>query len=270
MARSLRPNPPAGNFLTARIVNTDILRASTVSEIVNQLPGAIPVFEKLHIDYCCNGRLPFAEACQRANVNEADVVAALQQAPPVASSAIRPHDWSLDLLTNYIVQNHHQYVKRCLPELESLADKVFAKHGVNHPELTEVRELVHTLAKDLHAHMYHEEHVLFPAINALVKECARILPEPDSGTRILHNLDPVVVTLENEHDLAGHSLHRLREVTENFLLPPDACTAFTALYRKLQEFETDLHLHVHLENNLLFPKTLALQARQQEKPLYVN
>jgi regulator of cell morphogenesis and NO signaling len=251
-------------------VNTDILRASTVSEIVNQLPGAIPVFEKLHIDYCCNGKLPFTEACQRANVAEADVVTALQQAPPATSSPIRPYDWSLDLLTNYIVQNHHQYVKRALPELESLADKVFAKHGVNHPELTEVRELVHTLSKDLQTHMYHEEHVLFPAINALVKECARILPEPDPFARTMHNLDPVVVTLENEHDLAGHSLHRLREITEDFLLPVDACTAFTNFYKRLQEFESDLHLHIHLENNLLFPKTLALQARQQEKPLYVN
>jgi regulator of cell morphogenesis and NO signaling len=270
MARPLRPNPPAGNFLTARSVNTDILRASTVSEIVNQLPGAIPVFEKLHIDYCCNGQLPFTEACQRANVSETEVLVALQQAPPVAASPIRPYDWSLDLLNNYIVQNHHQYVKRALPELESLAEKVFAKHGANHTQLSEVRELVHTLSKDLQAHMYHEEHVLFPAINALVKECARLLPDPESNTFIMHNLNPVVVTLEDEHDLAGHSLHRLREITENFLLPPDACTAFKNLYKKLQEFESDLHIHIHLENNLLFPKTLALQARQQEKPLYVN
>ena len=251
-------------------MKTEILRASTVSEIVNQLPGAIPVFEKFHIDFCCNGRLPFAEACQRANVLPDDVLVALQEAPPATASPIRPQDWSLDLLTNYIVQNHHQYVKRTLPELESLADKVFAKHGLNHTELMEVRDLVHTLSKDLQAHMYHEEHVLFPAINALVKECARLLPEPEPLTRTMHNLNPVVVTLENEHDLAGHSLHRLREVTQNFLLPSDACTAFTSLYQRLQEFESDLHLHIHLENNLLFPKTLALQARQQEKPLYVN
>lgn len=270
MARSLRFNPPAGNFLNALSVNTDILRASTVSEIVNQLPGAIPVFEKLHIDFCCNGNTPFTEACRQAKVSEDEVLTALQKAPSVTASPIRPHDWSLDLLATYIVQNHHQYVKRALPELESLADKVFARHGVNHPELTEVRDLVHTLSKDLQAHMYHEEHVLFPAIHALVKECARILPEPDSATRTMHNLNPVVVTLEEEHDVAGHCLHRLREVTQHFSLPADACTAFTSLYQRLQEFESDLHLHVHLENNLLFPKTLALQARQLEKPLYVN
>ncbi|MBL7851796.1 MAG: iron-sulfur cluster repair di-iron protein [Cyclobacteriaceae bacterium] len=251
-------------------MNTDLLRTSTVSEIVNQLPGAIPVFEKLHIDYCCNGKLPFSEACQRANTTEEEVLEALKQAPPVTASTIRPHDWSIDLLANYIVQNHHQYVKRTLPDLVALADKVFAKHGVNHPELTEVRELVHTLNKDLQAHMYHEEHVLFPAINALVKECASILREPGPFARTMHNLNPVVVTLENEHDLAGHCLHRLREVTQDYFLPSDACTAFTNLYKRLQEFETDLHLHIHLENNLLFPKTLTLQARQQEKPFYLN
>jgi regulator of cell morphogenesis and NO signaling len=237
---------------------------------VNQLPGAIPVFEKMNIDFCCNGKLPFKEACQRARVSEAEVLAALQEAPPAAASPIRPQDWSLDLLTSYIVQNHHQYVKRALPELESLAEKVFAKHGVNHPELEEIRQLVHSLAKDLQTHMYHEEHVLFPAVNALVKECSRILPDPEHLSTTTHNISPVLITLENEHDLAGHSLHRMREVSQNFLLPPDACAAYTTLYKNLMEFEADLHIHIHLENNILFPKTLTLEARQRQKPLYVN
>lgn len=260
----------AGNFSIAFVMNTEILRASTVSEIVNQLPGAIPVFEKLNIDFCCNGKLSFQEACQRAHVREDDVLAALQEAPSAATSAIRPQDWSLDLLTSYIMQNHHQYVKRTLPELETLVDKVFTRHGANHPELTEIRELVHTLGKDMQSHMYHEEHVLFPAVNALVKECSRVLPEPELGEHLMHNLNPVIITLENEHDLAGHCLHRIREVSREYHLPPDACNSYIALFKKLQEFEADLHIHVHLENNILFPKTLSLQARQQEKPLYVN
>ena len=251
-------------------MNTDILRGSTITEIVNQLPGAIPVLDKMNIDFCCNGKLPFAEACRRADRTEEEVLTAILQAPPAATSAVRPQDWSLDLLTNYIVQNHHQYTKRTLPEIQRLMEKVYAKHGANHPELEEVRSLVDTLAKDLQAHMYHEEHVLFPAVNALVRECSRVLPLADSVAKSMSNLTPVMITLENEHDQAGTCLHRIHEITRHFAVPPDACSAFRALYQQLQEFEADLHFHIHLENNLLFPKTLSLQARQSEKPLYVN
>ena len=103
-------------------MNTETIRTSTISEIVNQHPGAIQALEKLHVDYCCNGKLPFGEACKRAQVTEEVVIAALGSAPSVStSSAIRAQDWSLDLLTNFIVQNHHQYVKRSIPEIETWA-----------------------------------------------------------------------------------------------------------------------------------------------------
>lgn len=251
-------------------MNTEHFRSSTISEIVNQLPGAIPVFERFRIDYCCNAATSFTDACLQALADEGEVINALKSPPPAATGAVRAQDWSLDLLTNYIVQNHHQYVKRTLPELQALSEKVFAKHGPNHPELSEILEQVKTLNKDLPTHMYHEEHVLFPAINALVKESSRLIPSAESLVHTMSNLTPVVVTLETEHDLAGHCLHRIRQASNNFSLPADACNAFAILYQRLQEFETDLHMHVYLENNLLFPKALSLQARQQEKPVYVN
>lgn len=251
-------------------MTTEILRSSTVSEIVTQLPEAIPVFEQMNIDFCCNGKMSFPEACQKANKSEEEVLAALRESPPTATSAIRPQDWSLDLLTNYIVQNHHQYVKRMLPELENLADKVLVKHGPKHAELEEVRSLLHTLAMELQAHLYNEEHVFFPAVNALVRESTRILPSAEPYAKSMSNLTPVIATMETEHDVAGQCLHRIREITNHFTPPADACLAFTTLYRRMHEFEADLHIHIHLENNLLFPKTVALQARQQEKPLYVN
>lgn len=247
-----------------------MIRAATVSEMVNQFPGAIPVFEKFNIDFCCQGKLSFPEACQRAGVSEDEVLAALHQPVSAFHASLRAQDWSLDLLTNYIVQNHHQYTKRTLLELSALADKVCHKHGAHHPELAEIRDQVQTLNKDLQTHMYNEEHVLFPAILALVKESARLLPSHESIAKSMSNLDPLLVTMETEHELAGHCLHRIRSASENFLIPPDACTAYSTLYQLLKEFEADLHLHIHLENNLLFPKTLSLQARQQEKPLYVN
>lgn len=250
-------------------MNTDTLRSFTVSEIVNQLPRAIPVFEKLNIDYCCNAKLPFSEACQNANISEEEVLSALKGAS-ASSSTIRPQDWSLDLLTSYIVQNHHQYAKRALLEIHSLINRVCAKHGTHHPELEEIRQQFMTLSQDLQTHMHNEEHVLFPSVDALVKESTRLLPATEYSIKSMSNLTPVIVTMETEHELAGHCLHRIRAVSQNFALPSDACPSYIMLFGRLQEFEADLHVHIHLENNLLFPKTLALQARQQNKPIYVN
>ncbi len=232
-------------------------------------PGVIPVLESFHIDYCCNANRTFGEACRDAQVPEGEVITALEQSPVAAIGTIRAENWSLDLLTNYIVQNHHQYVKRALPEIQAVLEKVFLKHGENHPELGQIREQFLALQKELQSHMYHEEHVLFPSINALVRESSRLLPV-ENIAHTMTNLDPVVVDLRNEHERVGECMRCLRSVSNNFMLPADACGSFASLYVRLKEFEADLHLHVHLENNLLFPKALSLQARQQEKPLYVN
>ena len=252
-------------------MNTETIRTSTISEIVEQHPGAIQVLEKLHVDYCCNAKLPFTEACKRADVNEAVVIAALGSSPTrYTASAIRAQDWSLDLLTNFIVQNHHQYVKRAIPEIRNVLEKVCAKHGANHPELMEIQQQFKTLAKELESHMHDEEFVMFPAVQALVKESTNLMPFGDSERQTKRSLLPEVTTLEAEHELAGHCLSRMRTASRDYALPADACNAFTLLYQRLQEFESDLHVHIHLENNILFPKALTLQARQQSKPLYVN
>lgn len=231
-------------------------------------PGAIPVLESFHIDYCCKANRTFGEACRDAQAAEVDVIAALQQ-PQAAAGTIRAESWSLDLLTNYIVQNHHQYVKHALPEIQPVLEKVFLKHGEKHPELGQIREQFMALQKELQTHMYHEEHILFPSINALVRESSRLLPV-ENIAHTMTSLDPVVLDLRNEHERVGECMRCIRSASNNYTLPADACSSFASLYSRLREFEADLHLHVHLENNLLFPKALALQARQQEKPLYVN
>jgi len=231
----------------------------TVGELVSANPAAARVFEKFGIDYCCGGNKSFAEACLAAKVSEEDVAAALEKPEPKCDE----RDWqkaSLAELADYIVSKHHGFTKEEIQRLEPLISKVVSVHSQNHQELRQIQRLFGSLADEMTMHMMKEEHMLFPYLKDM-EEAARHhsrLAPPMFGT--VRN--PVRMMME-EHDSSGQVLHKMREITNGYVTPNDACVSYQTLYRALEAFEQDLHQHIHLENNILFPRAVQLEAEAQ-------
>jgi len=231
----------------------------TVRDYAIETPQTIPVFEKLGIDYCCGGNRPLEETCAAANLNLNEVLKALDTA---LAEPVRPGDrelkaGSLGELISHIVKTHHVYVRTQIPEVERLMEKVYSKHGANHPELAHIRSLFHGLGQELTTHLMKEENILFPYIERMEESVLQhdpILPPP-FGTVA----NPVRM-MEHEHDNAGLVLRALRDASQGYTPPADACTSFQALYTALANFEKDLHEHIHLENNMLFPRALQMES----------
>jgi regulator of cell morphogenesis and NO signaling len=231
----------------------------TVRDYAIETPQTIPVFEKLGIDYCCGGNRPLDEACAAANVSLEQVLQSLETAlaQPARPSDRELRSGSLAELIAHIVRTHHVFVRTQVPEITSLIEKVHTKHGANHPELTKIRNVYRALGEELMTHLMKEENILFPYIERMEESVIQkepILPPP-FGTVA----NPVRM-MEHEHDNAGIALRALREASQNFTPPEDACTSFRALYTALENFEKDLHQHIHLENNVLFPRSLAMES----------
>ena len=230
----------------------------TVRDYAIETPQTIPVFEKLGIDFCCGGNRPLDEACAAANLKLDDVLASLETAlaTPAQKSNKELQAGSLAELIAHIVGTHHVYLRRELPQIEKLIDKVQDKHGANHPELGHIRSVFHGLAQELMLHLMKEENILFPYVERMEESVLQrepILPPP-FGTVA----NPVRM-MEHEHDSAGDALKALRRASNGFVPPDDACTSYRALYTALENFEKDMHQHIHLENNVLFPKALAME-----------
>jgi regulator of cell morphogenesis and NO signaling len=230
----------------------------TVRDYAIETPQTIPVFEKFGIDYCCGGNRPLDEACAAVKANLDQVLKSLEAAIalPVRPSERELRSGSLAELISHIVKTHHVFVRTQVPEIESLIEKVYTKHGPNHAELGKIRTVFHGLGEELMAHLMKEENILFPYIERMEESVVAhdpILPPP-FGTVA----NPVRM-MEHEHDNAGIALKILREASQNFTPPADACTSFRALYTALENFEKDLHQHIHLENNVLFPSSLAME-----------
>lgn len=226
----------------------------TLAELVTQRPALARELERRSLDYCCGGQRTLAEACAAQGLDVDETATALDAAP---GGEIAP--WATfgpAELVDHLQATHHAYLHDELPRLTALADKVAQVHGGRHPELLDVQRLYGELRDDLEPHLAKEEQVLFPMIRELA--AADTAPTFHCGT--LRN--PISVMLR-EHDRAGELLERLRAVTDGFVIPDDACASYTALYTGLEELEADTHLHVHKENNLLFPAVIALEA---EKP----
>ena len=234
----------------------------TVRDYAIETPQTIPVFEKLGIDYCCGGNRPLDEACTAANVNLEQV---LKQIETAVAEPPRPSDrelksGSLAELIAHIVRTHHVYVRTQIPEVERLTDKVHTKHGKNHPELARIRNVFHDLGQELMTHLMKEENILFPYVERMEDSVIGrepVLPPPFGTVQ-----NPVRM-MEHEHDVAGNALRSLRETTGNYVPPSDACTSFRALYTALENFEKDLHQHIHLENNVLFPRAIEMETKNQ-------
>lgn len=229
----------------------------TVRELASATPGAARVFQKFGIDYCCGGERSLAQACSAAKVNLQEVAEALEK--PQTQSGDR--DWqkaTLAELEEHIVAKHHEYVRQEIQQLIPLSAKVAGVHGKNHPELEQIQSSFQSLAEELTTHMTKEEHMLFPYIAQLelaAKSGNRLAASPFGTVK-----NPVRMMMM-EHDSAGELLRKMREVSKNYNLPADACMSFQMLYRELEEFEADLHQHIHLENNILFPRAIELEAK---------
>jgi regulator of cell morphogenesis and NO signaling len=232
----------------------------TVREFALSIPSATKVFEKLGIDYCCGGGKKLGEACVQAKLPVEQVLQQLKQAESSRQALNESGpDWSgqpLADLIDHIVKKHHAFIYEETPRLTALADKVASKHGANHPETAKVNELVEGLFDELSMHLMKEEQILFPYIIRMeeaVIEKAPVLPPPFGTVQ-----NPIRMMV-SEHDSAGNILRELRAITGDYNAPEDACTSYRTLYNGLLELEADLHQHIHLENNVLFPRAVAME-----------
>ena len=230
----------------------------TLGEIATKDLRKAQIFKKYGLDFCCGGKKTVKEACAEKGLDVAKVEQELQQADKLESNnRPLPYDeWSLDFLADYIVNTHHSYIKKNLPDIRAYADKVKRVHGKEHPELDKIHTLVEATANELLTHMVKEENVLFPFIKELVnKQNGKQELEPVGFRSVVNPIN----MMEHEHVIVGEYLREVRELTNNYQLPSGACASYGMLYRLLNEFEDDLHLHIHLENNILFKKAVQLE-----------
>ena len=229
----------------------------TVRELALEVPGATRVFEKLKIDYCCGGGRSVDEACRAAGVRLDELTRMLEEAGAKQSDgASNFQTGPLADLIRHILDTHHVYTREESARIQALLEKVCSKHGENHPELLEVAAVFQRLDADLQPHLFKEEQILFPYILRLEEAAARKSPPPFAPFGTVGN--PVRMMMF-EHDTAGDILRELRAAALDYAAPADACTSFRTLYRALEDFEQDLHRHIHLENNLLFPRAVELE-----------
>ncbi|MCU0387420.1 MAG: iron-sulfur cluster repair di-iron protein [Chitinophagaceae bacterium] len=220
------------------------------------------VFKKYGIDFCCGGKKTVAQACKEKNIDPASVEQELMKIPDLNKELSLPyHEWAPDFLADYIVQTHHRYVGKTLPQLLEYAQKVRSAHGADHPELQEIETTLHEVDSEMRAHMMKEERVLFPYIKA-------ICSNQDGGIQQQAHFGTVqnpINMMEMEHEVVGTLLERIRLLSTDYTFPETACNTWRVFYRMLQQFENDLHVHVHLENNILFPQAVKL-----ERQLHLN
>jgi len=255
-------------FMTTRsplkeeVIDVMVDPSTTVKDLALKIPNATRVFERARIDYCCGGSRSLAQACARAGI-EVEEMCRLLAAENVKATERESADFqsmSLTELANYIVEKHHVFTQQETMRLVALLEKVCSAHADNHPELLQVQTAFGTLQSDLDQHMFKEEQVLFPYIKQLEAASSNHQPTPRPPFGTMRN-PLAVMTLE--HDAAGDILREIRKLSKDFAVPADACLSYQTLYAALEEFEVDLHQHIHLENNILFPRALALEDRAQ-------
>ena len=236
-----------------------VITAKTVREVAVENPAATRVFERFGIDYCCGGNQGLEQACLRAGVSFEEVVDSLEMEEQTARAAQQVHDWQSEPLSELIahIKNiHHKYTREETIRLAALLQKVCSVHGKNHPELFGIRETFGWLSQELMTHMMKEEMVLFPYIERMEESIIQnepVLPGPFGSVQ-----NPVAM-MEHDHDSAGAALRSIRKAANDFAPPEDACVSYQTLYKALAAFEVDLHQHIHLENNILFPRAVAME-----------
>jgi len=239
--------------------NTTGAQPETLGEIVSKDLRKAEVFKKLGMDFCCGGKKSLEDACTEKGLNVSDVRKALDGVSDTQtfSSSHDFNSWSLSFLADYIVNVHHAYVKENTPMLSELSLKIADHHGEKHPELIKIRNVIDEMLCELKVHMKKEETILFP----YVKQIEISLENGNNMPRAFNSVQQPVAVMEHDHDIVAGLSKEIRTLTSNYTLPADACNSYALLYRKLEEFENDLHLHIHLENNILFPKAVEAEGR---------
>ncbi len=238
--------------------------SNKLGDLVNRFPQLTPTLDRMQLDYCCGGHRSLAEACTAAGLDVGEAVDALRASASEPTDGLASMQQLVNMppseLADHIVQTHHVYLRAELPRLNDLAARVMNVHGERHPELIDVRNTVTLLRDDLEPHLDREEQILFP----LIREIDLAMRSGNSANGELEN--PVSV-LEDDHEHVGALLAQLRALTNDFTTPGDGCTSYRALYDGLRKLTDDTHLHVHTENNILFP---AAAERERELKAQIN
>jgi regulator of cell morphogenesis and NO signaling len=229
-----------------------------VRDIVLSNPAARQVLEDAGLDYCCGGGRSLHEACLQADASAEEILDRLRgnsknTGPDESNWMAAP----LSELTRHIREKHHQYVREAIPRMQALLEKVTTKHGKDHPEVEDIRSFFTELGKEMIMHMQKEEQILFPYVDALERAAnAHGSVEPP----FFQTVKNPIYAMMKEHDAVGELVKQIRSLSAEYTAPADACTSFKTLYAGLKEFEADLHQHVHLENNILFPRAVEAEA----------
>ena len=228
----------------------------TVAEIVSENIKTADIFKKNGIDFCCGGNVKVQEVCEKKGVDYNTIKEEIENINNTPSNTHDYNSWELDFLAEYIINTHHKYLVEANDLIIQYSDKVAKVHGHHYTEVVEINKLFHSIANELKTHMYKEEMILFPQIKELAiakRNGTKVVPPP-FGT-----IQNPINMMEAEHDGAGDIIKKITELSNNFTPPAEACNTFKALYAKLEEYQNDLFQHIHLENNILFPKAIALE-----------
>lgn len=231
---------------------------TTIREIVASDYRTAAVFERFGLDFCCAGCRTIEQGCRDAGADEDALLRELDTVLGTPSAdASRFGSWDVPTLIQYIVGNHHAYVRQALPALLQHTRKIADVHGARHPELAHVARLFERVAAEMTDHMMKEERILFPFVTDLAdaQSTGQPIPRPPFGT-----VENPIRMMEHEHQFVGDAMAEIRQVTNGYAVPDDACTTYRVCLQELAVFEADLHAHVHLENNILFPKAIAIES----------
>lgn len=230
---------------------------TTIGDFVAKDYRTAAIFTKYGIDFCCKGQRTIDEVCKKMAINEDHLLEELNVVLGTKNdSGVDFSDWSLDLLIDYIEKTHHRFVEEKTGILIPLLDKLCSVHGDNHPELFEINTLFKDCAKELASHMKKEELILFPFIKEMI---AATKSHGSIGKPFFETVKNPIAAMMNEHEVEGERFKTISALTHNYTSPEDACNTYKVTYAMLQEFEHDLHKHIHLESNILFPKAKALE-----------
>ena len=231
----------------------------TLANIVINNHFTVSVFEKYDLDFCCKGKRTLADACKEKGLSVEKVAAELENSSASLQNNTMPFtEMTAEQLISYILIHHHFYVKQSMPTIIGHLEKVAAKHGGHFPYMIEVLRLFKEINTEMTSHMQKEEVILFPRIKEV-----EALQEADQVERLAAGyISAPIQVMEHEHDHAGDVLYQIRKLTNNYTAPAEGCTTFQVSLAELKEFEEDLHRHVHLENNILFPLAEKMPAQQ--------
>lgn len=221
-----------------------------IGDIVTQDFRAAEIFRNAGIDFCCGGNMSLEQACADKKLDVSDLESKLAELDKsVPDNSLNFKEWNLDFLSDYIVNTHHKTVLNLLPQICAYTDKIASVHGANHPELLQIADLFSQINTELLQHLKNEEEVLFPSIKKMLQT------NDDEAKAIVIS---EISRMTGEHEFAGGAMDRINVLSNNYEVPEDGCSTYQVAYKLLEQFEDDLHVHVHLENNILYPKSLKL------------